>query len=91
MARSGLTEPKTRLTGRPGALDAARQAEVWTPGIRLPREPRLASPRRRLWIVLSLILLIVIVTVGGWRLANINSSFDPSVDLDQVDPAANDA
>ena len=91
MARPRLAEPKTRLTGAPGALDQARRAEVWTSALSLPDERSLPSKRRRLNIVLGIIFTVVAVTVGGWKLANINSSFDPSVDLDTVQPPPSDA
>ena len=81
---------RTRLTTPPGqapSLDPDEQpgSEHYVPGLALPREPRVPGRRRRLWLTLAVLLVVVVGGYVAFRVATAGQQFDPALDP-QLDP-----
>lgn len=78
---------RTRLTTPPGqepSLSADRRpdAETYVPGLSLPEEPRVPGPRRRLWVTLTVIVVVAAGAYVAFLVATAGQTFDPALDLD---------
>ena len=81
---------RTRLTTPPGqepSLSSAGQpeSEHYVPGLALPQEPRVPGRRRRLWVTLVVLAVLVVGGYIAFRVATAGQQFDPALDP-QIEP-----
>lgn len=75
---------RTRLTTPPGQEPALSEgpsaSERYVPGLGLPEEPHTPGRRRRLWLTLAVLVLVVVGSYVAFRVATAGQQFDPALD-----------